>query len=172
MLSRTAAPMIVTNPTKRKRPIAERPIPSFGSNSRRRRGTFTTGTIALPTPFDPVSSTVMLFEPPLISHSLARYSPGSPSTGVATSGGGAPPVASNLLATTVTRSGRSLGARTKICATPGTTPGICTCTVTLYGPAFPSNHASGLPTWAERTTHSIAKPRLRPSSFNCERLTS
>src|SRR5438874_2234259 len=97
-LSRTAAPTMDTRPMKRKTPTTTSAAPSFGSNSSRRFATTTTGTTAVPAPSDPRTLNVTLLDPALIIQSCPEYSPGSPPTGDATSGGGEAASASNLLA--------------------------------------------------------------------------
>ena len=159
--SRTAAPTIVTSPAKRKIPIAASPAPVGLSSLSREYATTTTGTTTCPLPLLPLTLTVTLLDPPLMIQSLPRKRPGSPSTGDAGSGGGAPPVASNLLACTVTRSGGSPTALTKTFATPGTTPAGSICTVIRYGPADPSNHVSGLPTCALASRYRQVMPAVR-----------
>src|SRR4051812_21066521 len=97
-LSLTAAPIIVTRPANRKTPMNASPSPIGLSSLSREYATTTTGITTLPDPLGPLALTVTLFDPPDMIHSFPANNPLSPSTGVAGSGGGAPPVASNLLA--------------------------------------------------------------------------
>src|SRR6185436_5112384 len=156
-LSRTAAPTIVTNPTNRNNPTTVSTPPSLGSSSSRRFATTTTGTTALPAPSGPLTLTVTPFDPPAITHRGPEYNPGSASTGLASSGGGAVASASKRLTWIVTSrpvAGLPSGlfSRAYTVATPGTTPGVATCITAWLGPALPSYQASGLPMCAELTS--------------------
>src|SRR5512140_1875572 len=97
-LSRTAAPTIVTSPAKRKIPIRASAAPIGLSSFSREYATTTTGTTTFPDPFGPLALTVTLLDPLDMIQSFPANNPSSPATGVAGSGGGAPPVASNLFA--------------------------------------------------------------------------
>ena len=131
---------MVTAPTNRNRPAAASPTLKTGSIASLRSATASTGTNTLPSPSFPATPTSTLYEPAVMSHSSALYSPGSPGTGPATSGGGAPSSpTSDRSGRTVTRSTPSPSRiRTDAWARPGITPGVRTITRTSYGPAAPS----------------------------------
>src|SRR5580765_7046075 len=88
-----------------------------------------------------------------MNHSSDENRVGSPGTGDAGSGGGAPLSPTfHCAACTVTRCPLDVvapGTRTATCARPGITPGKRTLTRTSYVPALPVKKVSGLPTWAE-----------------------
>ena len=124
-------------------------------------GTAETGTITVPAPCAPFTATVTLFEPGAMIQSRVEYQPSAPATGFATSGGGAPALASYMFTIAVTWSGLASGTCTLMSAIPGITPGSRTYTTTRYGPAAPSYQTSGLPTWAEQSAARPATPRGR-----------
>ncbi len=168
-LSRTAAPISVTAPAKRKAPSPRSAAPSALSSARRRVATAMTGTSAVPDPAAPSTVTCTLYEPPLINQRAALYRVESPGTCWPTSGGGGAAVwGSQYTGSTSTRRGRAPwgsgeSRRTVIWASPGTTPGVRTITRTAYGPAAPSKYVSGLPTWADAISAMTATAASRPA---------
>ena len=85
-----------------------------------------------------------------MNHSSDENRVGSPGTGDAGSGGGAPLSPTFHCAVTVTRCPLTSHRNPhRNLARPGITPGKRTLTRTSYGPALPVKKLSGLPTWAE-----------------------
>src|SRR5260370_35579372 len=93
-----------------------------------------------------------------MSQRSVEYHVGSPGTGAAISGGGAPvsprfhcPARTDTRkasADVATPSPDGPPTRTLTCARPGITPGSRTLTRARYGPASPAKNVSGLPTCA------------------------
>ena len=134
-LSRTALPMIVSRPTVRNRPspASSAPRPRRPSSAARWRAP-SRARWRCPCPDGPSTLTASSYELGVMNHSSAAYSVGSPGTGGAVSGGGAPfepdvplPGADGDAVVARCRSRRT---RTATCARPGITPGSRTLTRT------------------------------------------
>jgi hypothetical protein len=89
-LSRTAAPINVSKPAVSRMPNTTSTPPSHGGISRSAVASAITGMIAVPGPEGPSTSTAIWYDEAVMNQISAAYSVGSPGTGAAGSGGGAP----------------------------------------------------------------------------------